>query len=201
MNELSVVKLTYQYAEADCFAPTSFTVRAGEGLVLRGDNGSGKTTLLQILAGLKQFYTGTFTWNQQSAPNLDYLTTTLYIGHKNALHEQLSAAEMIEYFAMLAGRQDTHQLNQLIDDFALRDLMPQGPRALSAGQKRKISLLRLGLIPSKVWLLDEPFSNLDQQASEVLVQLIQSHQQQGGITILSAHQALPLEFPLLELQT
>ena len=59
--------------------------------------------------------------------------------------------------------------------------------SLSAGQKRLVSLAKLMVNPGKIWLLDEPFSNLDEINQQKLQHLISAKVNDGGIVILTSH--------------
>lgn len=191
MTVFAAQQITYQYQEGkDLFSPLCLTLKSGDGVLLRGANGSGKTTCLQMLAGLRQPVNGQITWNYHLCPNPSFLSEALYIGHKPALHNELNAQEMLSYYAALAGRVDWAAGNALIQEFGLAHHMTQPVRSLSAGQGRKLSLTRLKLIPSRLWFLDEPLSNLDDNSMEVVIELLQQHRAQGGIVIISSHQIL-----------
>jgi heme exporter protein A len=65
-------------------------------------------------------------------------------------------------------------------------------RALSQGQKRRVSLARLVLMECRLWLLDEPLTSLDAGAAETLAALVDAHLARGGIAVLSSHQPITL---------
>jgi heme exporter protein A len=76
----------------------------------------------------------------------------------------------------------------------LSQIDPAQPvRSFSAGQQRRVALARLSLWDARLWLLDEPASNLDAAGQKVIADLLQSHLQAGGMAILATHQ--PIELP------
>ncbi len=168
------------------WGPLNLLLRAGDALHLRGANGSGKTTLLRTLAGLRPPLAGQI--ERPLGPR-----GLAWLGHQDGWAEDLSAQRNLQLFAQL------HELPQaalppLLEALGLAGL--QRPlRQLSAGQRRKLALARLGLLPAPLWLLDEPFDALDEAACRWLSQLASAHLARGGALLLSSHQHLPAEFP------
>jgi heme exporter protein A len=65
-------------------------------------------------------------------------------------------------------------------------------RVLSAGQRRRVSLARVIAMQASVWLLDEPYANLDAAGSELVSELLQAHVAAGGLALVVAHRELAL---------
>ncbi|MBY0445420.1 MAG: cytochrome c biogenesis heme-transporting ATPase CcmA [Burkholderiales bacterium] len=192
---LSVSKLSAQRADRTLFADLSFTLMKGQCLHLRGANGVGKTTLLKMLAGLSTAQAGEITWQGKSlaAWGDDYYTALHYLGHKDGLKDLLSPLANLRLAADLSGQ-------ALSEAAALKTLAQVGlirqselaVRSLSQGQKKRAALARLLAISRPLWLLDEPFVGLDQAAQIQLGEWIAQHTSQGGMVMLTSHQALPL---------
>lgn len=163
---------------------------------LRGSNGSGKTSLLRILAGLSAPAGGDVRWNGQPGPAAAALARagTVYIGHSNALKDDLTLAEALAFLARLqgldaAGERACAALRQL--GLASRASAPV--RTLSQGQRRRGALARLALDDApRTWLLDEPFDALDHASTWQLARLIEAHAGRGGAVLLTSHQPVPL---------
>ncbi len=159
---------------------------------LRGTNGSGKTSLLRILAGLSAPAAGSVTWDglpmqRNGAQQL------LYIGHANALKDDLSLTEAV---AFLAGLQEVPhaqaRARTAIDQLGLGSRRDAPVRTLSQGQRRRGALARLALDDApRTWLLDEPFDALDSASVALLGGLIEAHAARGGSVLLTSH--LPLD--------
>jgi heme exporter protein A len=163
---------------------------------LRGTNGSGKTSLLRILAGLSAPAEGQVTWNDQplAARHAD-TCRLLYIGHANALKDDLTLTEAVAFLAHLQGLDSAPQrAARAIAHMGLASRCNALVRTLSQGQRRRGALARLALDDAPAtWLLDEPFDALDQPSVALLSDLITTHARRGGTVLLTSHQppALP----------
>jgi heme exporter protein A len=179
--------------ERPIFTDISFTLAAGEVLVVTGANGSGKTSLLRIVCGLLEAAAGEIRWNGSSARALgdDYFGQLAYLGHQNGLKDDLSAAENIQVWAGVSGTTveldaARHALRQV--GLAGREDLPV--RWLSQGQKRRAALARLLVAKRPLWVLDEPFAGLDRTSTAAVETLLKEHLTGGGMAILTTHQDL-----------
>ena len=167
----------------------SFTLDAGDCLILRGPNGSGKTTLLRTLAGLSPA--------PHSALSAD-AEDIAYAGHLDAVKPQLSVAENLAFWRGVYQSQtlDTLEL------FTLTELSHRAAATLSAGQKRRLGLARLGVIGRKVLFLDEPTVSLDGFSVKLFARWLEdTHLAAGGIAVIATHVDLGIQAPELELST
>jgi len=177
--------------ERRLFSGVSFELARGALLQVRGANGSGKTSLLRIVCGLLPPDGGEITCNGRPIRELgeEYRALVAYVGHQNAIKDELDPAENLRYAASIAGLPATAQ--DL--DGALRVFGLEGARLpcrlLSQGQKRRAALARLKLSGVRpLWVLDEPFSALDVQGISATRSLIDAHLPDGGAVILTTHQ-------------
>lgn len=166
---------------------------------LRGSNGRGKTSLLRVLAGLSSPAQGQVQVlgrsAQQAGPALR--SQFVYIAHHNALKDDLSALESLQFLARLHGLPaDTATLTQALQRMGIAQRRHAMVRTLSQGQRRRVALARLLLAKSvPLWLMDEPFDALDAQGVEALNSVISEHAAAGGCVLLTSHQALSLTSP------
>lgn len=167
---------------------------------LRGRNGRGKTSLLRLVSGLASPAAGrvTIAGQPQRRADTTWRRALLYIGHQNALKDDLAASEALAFLMRLAGiptpfAQIDEALRRL-GVFAKRRAMV---RTLSQGQRRRVALARLALsMATPLWLLDEPFDALDVDGIATLNELLTEHARAGGATLLTSHQPLSLKSPL-----
>jgi len=179
--------------EARLFADVSLRVDAGEMLFVQGCNGSGKTSLLRMLCGFSPPAAGAIRWRGKAIGSLgeDYRRELFYLGHLNAIKEELTPLENLRASARLADE-------TLASDAALDALerLGLGGRAdlacryLSQGQKRRVALARLVHERRALWVLDEPYVGLDAPAMALIAGLIGAHLQRGGLAVLTTHQAV-----------
>lgn len=161
------------------FRDLAFAARHGEIWQITGANGSGKTTLLRILTGLHGFYEGRVDWSSPAEPDL------LYIGHQPGVREELSARENLQYSRALSGQSgDIDGALAALDLFGFEDV----PAAhLSAGQKRRIALARLWLTGKNLWILDEPYTAIDQDGIQRLDARFRQAAGDGVLVIYTSH--------------
>lgn len=177
------------------FAGVDFRVEGGEMLFLQGRNGSGKTTLLRMICGLTQPVAGEIRWQGEAIGRLgeDYREALCYLGHLNAIKEELTPLENLTASAKLAG--ETLTEDEALDALEAVGLLGREDlpcKYLSQGQKRRVALSRLVHEKRALWVLDEPFVALDVAAVAWLAGLIGAHLQRGGLAVLTTHQAVDI---------
>jgi heme exporter protein A len=190
---LSISNLSFERYFERVFEPVSFELSAGSLLLITGSNGCGKTTLLRLLAGLLEPSEGKIHSNEHP----------LYAGHNPAIKDDLSVEENIRFWMSFMGTRKTNPgadlCEQVIEEIGLTPVALQEGRTLSAGQRKRCSLARLLFCDEALWLLDEPYSNLDPQGIAMLDGIIKSHLDGGGACIMTTHGSLrPEGFELQE---
>lgn len=183
---LSCHQLECYRGEKRLFSGLGFSLKPGMLMALTGANGSGKTTLLRIVAGLLKPEAGEILWDGEPiASQYDYHRELLYLGHQPALKPELTVYDNLHFWATLRDA-------EMLVPTALHyfDLIPYAdvPVAeLSAGWQRRVALARLVVEPARIWLLDEPATNLDREGMLLVQALIDTRIQQGGIVIMTTH--------------
>jgi len=179
--------------ERQLFADLSLRITAGNCLHVRGENGVGKTSLLRLLTGLSKPESGEILWATQpiSADPIAYHRELLFLGHRDALKEDLTALENLQMYAVLDDV-SLAQENALaaLWRFGLRGRENLPVNYLSAGQKRRVLMARMLTRRAHLWILDEPFNALDAQAVLELQNLIAEHLSVGGLVVLTSHQEI-----------
>ncbi len=173
------------------FKNVGFELQAGGLLYLLGENGSGKSSLLRILCGLLTPEEGAVLWNGKriKADTQTYYANLTYLGHLNALKDDLTALENLQICAHLAGNSvSTTSALAALNAIGIARCAHLPARVLSQGQKRRVALAGLWLSKTKLWVLDEPFAALDVASVEVLAEHLGEHLANGGMAILTTHQ-------------
>jgi len=185
------------------FADLNFRLKSGQIMQLAGSNGAGKTSLLRIIAGFSAPDEGQVMWQGESiAKNYDeFARELLFIGHKTGVNNQLSAIENLRFWLQIQGYDTDQELYSLLAKIGLVGLEDVPVRTLSAGQQRRVALIRLWLNDAKLWVLDEPFTALDKAGVAFLQQRFLTHLEQGGAILLTTHQDLTTHFEQLQTVT
>ena len=157
-----------------------FALNEGEIMLIKGPNGVGKTTLLRAIAGLHDFTQGAVQYD----PDL-----LIYTGHKNALKDQLTTRENLEFWAEIQGVSQYPDLLEMLD---LTPFIDRAVKTLSAGQKRRLSLARAFLAPNRLLIMDEPTTSMDSQNTKRIANLIKDAAKAGSTIVLTSHVSLDL---------
>ena len=200
---LSAHGLRFTRNDVPVFGPVNFEVAAGEALLVQGDNGAGKTTLLKVLAGLLRAEGGEV--RLQGKPEDAALRARVvgYLGHLPAQKADLSALENLRFLCGLHGSRPGLSLEDAMAIVGLAGYEDALARQMSAGQRKRLSLARLWLSPAPLWLMDEPYANLDLEGIELVNRMVQAHLREGGgamVTTHGAYAAPPVRTRLLRLE-
>ena len=171
------------------FGPLDFAVDAGEALLVQGGNGAGKTTLLRVLAGLLRADSGQIDIDGQRARASHRARAIAYLSHLPGFKSDLSTLENLSFLCGLQGRRRAQLPGGALAIVGLAGYEDALARQLSAGQKKRLSLARLWLSPAPLWLLDEPYANLDLEGIELVNRMVQAHLRDGGAALVTTHGA------------
>lgn len=190
---LEVSDLACTRGDHQLFSGLSFNLSAGELLQVQGANGSGKTSLLRTLCGFMVPPTGVIKWCGQDIRELDgeYHAAMVYLGHLNAIKDELNALENLRTSAGLSGHAlDGNEALIALRRMGLRGRETLPVKVLSQGQRRRVALARLLVGNAPLWILDEPLTALDVSAVGLMQALIGEHLGRGGMLIYTTHQPL-----------
>lgn len=188
MVQLNADSLACQRGGRTVFTDVNFTLSSGQLLELRGPNGAGKSSLLRLIAGLGEAVSGQITLAGGNG-DLTIGQQAHYAAHQEAIKTPLTVAENLKFWGDFLGGGDMTAALAAFDLAALADY----PAALlSAGQKRRLSLARLALVPRLLWLLDEPTVGLDASSLDRLTRLLRGHLSGGGLAVVATHAPLDL---------
>jgi heme exporter protein A len=192
---LSAHRLAFARSDEPVFGPLDFSVDRGETLLVEGDNGSGKTTLLRVLAGMLPPGEGEFRFDGEPATRDNRNGRTLLLGHRLGMNESLSARENLAFLSGLYGTRAGETVESVLAAAGIDAWIDEPLRNLSAGQKKRVGLARLLLLPGDLWLLDEPYANLDRLGIELVNTLIAEHCARGGAALVTSHGAVRFADP------
>jgi heme exporter protein A len=173
------------------FSGITFFVEAGEFMVVTGPNGAGKSSLLRVLSGLTDAVDGKITLIG-GHEELTMGQQSHFIAHSDAIKNALTVAENLEFWGGFLGDGNVVRALAAVDLTGLADF----PAALlSSGQRRRLALARLALVPRTIWLLDEPTVGLDDASQGLLQDMMRRHLKTGGLIIATTHVPLGLMTP------
>ena len=158
---------------------------SGQSITITGPNGIGKTLLLRTIIGFNSIFKGKVFLNKINLSNnpSNRQEQIGYYGHKTSLQTGLSVMEIMEYWK--AYYNSKAHIGDLIKFWELPNKIVGN---CSEGQRKRISLARLSLMKRNIWLLDEPTTNLDLIGKEKFLELLTSHIEAGGISIIATHE-------------
>ena len=191
-NALCVEKVHVWRGDRHVLQGVSAQIQPEELLHISGPNGAGKTTLLRVVSGLLRPEQGSVTWLGQSivANRTDYQAALAYASHEPALKGDLTALENLRFAVGLKRRITTDELRTALARTGVAGCADLPARVLSAGQRRRVAMARVLAMNATVWLLDEPYTNLDAAGSELISELLQGHVAGGGLALVVAHHEL-----------
>jgi heme exporter protein A len=183
---LQVERLARHYGEREALRDVSLTLERGRTLVVFGPNGAGKTTLLGILATLLRPHAGTVRVLGCSLPDEAWQLRGRVglLAHEPLLYRSLSAGENLRFYARLHGAGE-QRVQELLETLALAPRAKEPVRTLSRGMVQRVAVARAVLHDPELLLLDEPYSNLDPAAVELVEPLIGASS--GRTRVLCSH--------------
>jgi len=194
--KLSADDLTLFRGDRCLFKHLSFALNPGELLILEGNNGSGKTSLMRAIVGMLELETGAIYWDGIPVRNQrqEFHGSLVWMAHRVGFKADLTLVENLRFESALrpaSGKDMDRVLVRLEIDRLTR--LPL--RSLSAGQQRRVSLARMLLSDAPLWLMDEPFTNLDREGRGLVLTLVEEHVRAGGMCVIAAHQDVVIDAP------
>jgi heme exporter protein A len=196
---LSASEIEFWRGERRVLAGVTLAVAATDCLHVLGANGSGKTTLLRLLTGLLTPERGRVEWGGTSirTDRDAWHASFSYLAHSDGLKPELTARENLAFEVGLRRTLGAAETDNALSQVGLAAERDQPAGFLSAGQRRRLAIARVLLAAAPLWILDEPYTNLDAAGSALVSEVIASHLDAGGAAIIAAHQppALPRHVP------
>ena len=192
--KLSADDLTLFRGERCLFKDLSFALNPGELLLLEGRNGSGKTSLIRAIAGLIELESGEIFWDGESVRSnrQAFHGSLVWMAHRVGFKADLTLVENLKFESHLRAQSD-EDLDEVLKRLDIDRLKRLPLRSLSAGQQRRVALARMLLSRVPLWLMDEPFTNLDREGRALVMKLTTEHLDRDGMCIMAAHQDIEID--------
>ncbi len=170
----------------------NLTIRDGEFLVLVGPSGCGKSTTLRMVAGLEEITSGTIEIDQRCVNSVPPKDRDIAMVFQNyALYPHMTVYDNMAFGLKLRGmgrREIDSRVRAAADILGLGEFMKRLPKQLSGGQRQRVALGRAIVRQPKVFLFDEPLSNLDARMRvEMRGEIVRLHQRLQATMIYVTH--------------
>ncbi|HEX4483826.1 MAG TPA: heme ABC exporter ATP-binding protein CcmA [Solirubrobacteraceae bacterium] len=173
MTAVEVDGLARHYGEREALSEVTLSLGSGQTLVVFGPNGAGKTTLLRVLATLLRPHAGSVRVLGESLPGDAWAVRGRIglLGHEPLLYRELTARENLRFHARLHCVQE-QRVHDVLEQVGMEHRADEPMRTLSRGMVQRVAVARAVLHEPELLLLDEPRSNLDPAAVELVDPLI-----------------------------
>ena len=185
--------LSFERSGRIIFSSLNISLEEGQIIFIKGKNGSGKTSLLRCLAGFTPTTSGKILWYGNEVLPAFYSEEPLvaWLGHLDAIKGSLTVKENLLFFSKIWSVK-SNTFNKCIKKLSFEKFMNFPASWLSAGEKRRLSLIRLSFCPAKVWILDEPSTFLDSDNREILIDIMNTHLKNKGAIVCATHDSLKI---------
>ncbi len=175
----------------------NINISLGNGQItqIRGKNGSGKTTFLKVILNLLASKTGEIFWEGQNVNKniFNFYNQITFIPDQSTSSRKLTVIDNINFWRGLSSSKISDEdIFLLLETFNLKKYIKTEIMYLSAGEIKKLELLRLILEKRKLWILDEPYNHLDDLSIEILNQTFVDHTNNNGIILFASHYTPPI---------
>ncbi len=183
------------------FEDLSFALNEGELLLLEGPNGCGKTSLMRAIAGMLSLESGKIFWNGIAVlkQRQTFHGDLVWLAHRTGLKGDLNMIENLQFEAALRPQSDLDH-DEVFTRLGIERLKRLPLRSLSAGQQRRVALARMMFADVPLWLMDEPYTNLDREGRKLVMELIEEHLALGRMCVMAAHQDVDINAPVTKIR-
>ena len=188
---LIVKDLSIERLNKKIFENINLSLAPGNITILKGKNGSGKTTLLKAILNLIEPSFGSIFWKGKLLKrNLyDFYNHATYIADTTSSLRKLTIKDNVNIWKkFFISNINDAQIETALKTLKLDNYLNKKVGTLSFGETKKLEFLRLIIENKKVWILDEPLSNLDEDSIELMKQTFEDHCSKEGSIIFSSHQ-------------
>ena len=177
------------------FENLNITLGNGQITQIKGKNGSGKTTFLKVILNILISKTGEVFWEGKNINKniFNFYNQITFISDHSTSSRKLTVIDNINFWRGLSSSNiSDDDIFILLETFNLKKYIRTETMYLSAGEIKKLELLRLILEKRKLWILDEPYNHLDDLSIEILNQTFVDHTNNNGIILFASHYTPPI---------
>ena len=198
LHTFKVENLSCVRSEKAIFKNLNFEVFPGQNIEIVGSNGSGKTTLLRTLLGFINKAEGIINWLDEDNNFNEYRSfDCFYQGHQMGIKNLLTVFENLKLTHNAKGMSEK-DINKCLERVGLYKTNEMASD-LSVGQKKRISIARWLLKDFKIYFIDEPFTALDDPASDLIKEIINELNQKGSSFVITGHRSSNINATLVEI--
>ena len=192
MASVQLRNVTKAWGDVVVSKDINLDIHEGEFVVFVGPSGCGKSTLLRMIAGLETITSGDLFIGETRMNDIPPAERGVgMVFQSYALYPHLSVAENMSFGLKLAGAKKevmNQRVNQVAEVLQLAHLLERKPKALSGGQRQRVAIGRTLVAEPRVFLLDEPLSNLDAKLRvQMRLQIKEMHLRTGQTTLYVTH--------------
>lgn len=192
MSKITLRDIRKTYGKTEVVHGVNLEIEHGEFAVILGPSGCGKSTLLRMVAGLESITNGTIEISGAVVNKLEPRERGCAMVFQNyALYPHMSVAENIGYSLRVAGMsraERSKKVGDVAQSLGLTEFLDRKPGQLSGGQRQRVAMGRAMIREPKVFLYDEPLSNLDARLRVAMrVEIRKLHQRLGTTTLFVTH--------------
>ena len=187
-NILKVKNLNCRRSGEEVLQGLSFTLEAGKNLEIIGSNGSGKTTILRSLLGFVNDHDGGVYWNDSEVPSTfqEGDVSCFYQGHQIAVKPLLTTYENLK-FSSSGFNSSLEEITLIVKKIGLKHFLNRQSSSLSAGQIKRIAIGRWLLKDFNLYMIDEPFTALDDEGIELIEDIVRELNNKGASFLITGH--------------
>lgn len=178
---ITVEHLTKRYGDKIVLDGFSMTIQDGEKLAIMGESGRGKTTLLRIIAGLERPDAGLIKGFSKE--------DIAYVFQEPRLFDTVSVLKNLTVVSKQPFQEAEKKARELLVCVGLAEDAEKYPTELSGGMKQRLALARAFMVDRPILLLDEPFSALDQDTKETMIQFVRERAKNKTVILVTHDQS------------
>ncbi|MEA1993717.1 MAG: ABC transporter ATP-binding protein [Euryarchaeota archaeon] len=190
-NPIVFENVSKVYGNSKVLNSISFEVREGEILALVGSNGSGKSTVVRLSLGLKKTSSGNIKIYGEDPYHSSKIRREIgFMLDKSGIDPLLNASENLSFFYGVyhGSKPNKKEVLSILDKVGLKDHIDEQAKTFSKGMLRRLEIAKILLCEPKILILDEPFSGLDQEGREFLIETIDQFREGGSAILISSHE-------------